>query len=66
MAPLCKGSSREAGEGLTLKRRKTTAFCRFSVPQAPFVTLMRATSSQKGNGHRGCAATEEKSADFEF
>ena len=49
MAPLCKGSWRGAPEGLPLKRRKTAAFCYFSVPQAP--SRSRVTPSSRRKAH---------------
>ena len=64
--PCGKGGSREAGEGLTLKRRKASVFRCFSVPLAPFVTLARDTFLPGRQRLKNCAAAEEKCADFAF
>ena len=58
---MCKGSSRGAGEGLPLKRRKTAAFCYFSVPQAPSVTLARDTFLPEEGSWRRAALPQKKS-----
>ena len=60
MAPLCKGSSREAGEGLTLKRRKALVFRRFSVPLAPSVTLARDTFLPERQRLKNCGENPRK------